>query len=520
MNTSFGGRIVLVFVAVALLANCAGAARPIVLVFEPKAGEGADHMLIGSAAKALRNYLRETQKVEATLFNRESPAVNRAVIEKRLTPDQVANYANDQDKTKVAEVLSYDYACGSELSEKDGSVTLKIWVARVGGGKDSRWEATGAAATTGTTDRDTDNAMQSAASAAVNNIARRAFADLEMVAQSEPVKGNETNALSTDQPQQTKPSADQYVSEGDKSLRTGNIALAIQLYTRAVDADPTKPALRIKLADAYMARGMYEEAESELTRAEKAGAEATSLAGARDRLTKLRNGAEIKLPEQTEPTAQDTPPPGSIVMSNADPSIQKILEGDKLWNDGKLDEAADAYKESAKLNPAEWRAWERLAIVDASMALFAESRKALDELKKAQPTPGEETVQNRYEMLRKAFDTHFNALLSHYDTRALDFANGKITREIYYSDANGLALRLESMAKFLDALDVPAIKKPANTRRSLACGLMAQASSSLTDYLETDSKTAKENASVFAAAARKELQEAIKLDGNTAVISK
>lgn len=513
-------RIAICFVAAALLATCACAAsRPIVLVFEPKQGEGAGYTLAGSTAKAIRDYLRETQKVEATIFNRESPAVTRAILENRITADQVASYSAEQDRVKAAEVLSYDYACGSEITVKDGSVTVKVWLAKAGGGKADRWEATGAAASTGTTEMDLNNAMQSAASSAVISMARRAFTSLPVVTQPTPSTGNETTAIaSAEPPKVSQPSADDYVGEADRNLKLGNIALAIQQYTRAVDADPTKPGLRVKLAEAYMARGMYEEAERELTRAEKVGAAADMLAAAREKLRKLRGGTEIEEPGDATPGGSPASN-ASVVVAGANPAVAKILEGDKLWNEGKPDEAADSYKESVKLDPAEWRAWERLAIVSASMSLFAESRKALDELRKVQPDPSPQILDNRYEMLRKAFDTHFNALLTHYDTSARRFAAGGISREAYYSDANGLALRLESMAKFLDAIDVPPAKKPANTRRSLACGLMAQASSSLTDYLETDSKTAKENASVFAAAARKELQEAIKLDANKVVIT-
>jgi tetratricopeptide (TPR) repeat protein len=510
--------IVLAALAAILLPVEASAGRPIVLVFEPKAGEGANRTLVTSTARALRDYLRETQKVEATVFNRESPAITRAILENRLTADQVASYASDQEKTKVAEVLAYDYACGSEISLKESTVTVKVWVAKTGGGKGDRWEATGATAASGNADTATDNAMQSAASSAIHNLARRAFTDLPLVAQAEPVKGNESTAINADQPPvQVTKSSDDYVAEADRNLKMGNIALAIQQYSRAVDADPTKPGLRVKLAEAYMARGMYEESESELARAEKAGAAADTLAAVRDKLAKLRGGSDL-----SEPVAKDNAKNTgtSVVVSSGDPALAKIVEGDKLWNDGKPDEAATAYKESTKLNPREWRAWERLAIVNASMALFAESRKALDELKRTQPTPEPKILENRYDMLRRAFDTHFNSLLTHYDTSARSFANGALTREAYYSDSNGLALRLESMAKFLDAIDVPPAKKAANTHRSLACGLMAQAASSLTEYLETNDKAARDNAATFLAAARKELEQATKLDGNTIQIEK
>lgn len=514
-------KMVFCLVATLLLGNCAFAARPMVLLFETSPSDATSHALAGAATRALRNYLRETQRVEATVFNRESPAVTRALLESRLTPDQVASYSTEREKIRVAEVLSFDYACGSEISTDEGRVTVKVWVAKVGGGKSDRWEATGAASSTGGTDMDSNNAMQAATSAAVHSIADRAFSSLLPVAQPAPSDGAETTAIQGDQPPQpVKPSADTYVAEAEKNLKSGNIALAIQQYTRAVDTDPTNPGLRIRLAEAYAARGMFEEAEVQLARAERHGAEAEALAAAKERLKQRRAGNDTPdtAPITVEPGAP-AEPSKPIVMSRPDASLVRIVEGDKLWNEDKPDEAAESYKEAVKLNPTEWRAWERLAVVNASMSLFGESRKALEELKKVQPNPPQTTLENRYEMLRRAFDTHFLALLNHYESVGASFAAGKTSREAYYADANGLAARLESMAKFLDLLDIPAAKKPANVRRSLACGLMAQAASSLTSFLEANAKTSRDNASIFAAEARKEFQEAQKLETNVVTVS-
>lgn len=514
--------IVLACLAAILFASCARASRPIVLVFETKQTDDASFLLAGSATKALRNYLRESQKVDATIFSRESPAVTRALLEKKFTADQISSYSTEAERVKVAEALGFNYACGGDVSVKEGRVTLRMWVTKAGGGKNDRWEATGAAASTGTGQTDVDNAMQSAASAAVRNIERRAFTELPQVTQPEASKGNESTAINSDQaPKQNKPTADDYTTDADKNLKAGNIALAIQQYSRAVDTDPTSPALRLKLADAYAARGMFDEAETSINRAERLGASADSLAATRDRLQKLRDGKDItespKTPRSPNPTREPSEP---VVMSSPDTSIAKIIAGDKLWNEGKPDEAADAYKESAKINPSEWRAWERLAIVQASMSLFGESRKALESLRKAQPEPTPETIENRYEMLRKAYDTSFDSVLSHYDTISKSFASGAVSRERYYGDVKGLSVRLESMAKFLDAIDVPPAKKSANFRRGLACGLMAQAASSLIEFLETNAKTAKDNAGVFAAQARKELDTARQIETTTAALTK
>jgi tetratricopeptide (TPR) repeat protein len=287
-----------------------------------------------------------------------------------------------------------------------------------------------------------------------------------------------------------------------------------------VNADPADVALRVKLGEAYARKGMFREAEDELARAREAGADVTLIAAAQGRIQAMRSA---------ETAARAIPPrPGSRVsMTNGKSfngapatSIAKMVEGDKLWNSGKPDEAADAYKESVKLNPNDWRAHERLAVVDASMSLFGESRKALDELAKVQPKPPPSVVANRYEMLRGYFDKHFTALVRQYETTGADFEKKIITRESYYNAVKGLALRLESMASFLDAVTAPSAKKPAHLRRSLACGLMAQAASSLLDYLETNAAKSKTNAEIFANQAKSETQAAAKLDENKVIVEK
>ena len=49
---------------------------------------------------------------------------------------------------------------------------------------------------------------------------------------------------------------------------------------------------------------------------------------------------------------------------------------------------------------------------------------------------------------------------------------------------------------------------------------MAQAASSLLDYLETNSDKAKANAATFAAQAKKETEEAEKLEANKVLVKK
>ena len=484
------------------------AKRPIVLLFDTTKGEGADKEIAESTTRALRTYFRDTERVEACKFDRESPTVLRAIMEKNLTADQTASYANRVERLKVAQVLLFQYASGAEVSVKDDSVTLKLWLAKVGGTKKENWETTTTAQVVGGGGKDLDNAMQSAASMAVINVARSAFVEMPRIPEKEALNGTESVAIGADSvPVPKQPAASDLVAQADNNMNSGNTALAIAQYSQAVNADPSNPSLRLKLADAYVRRGLTKEAEDELNRAISVGADEKAVAAIRQKMV------------QPADTQQPAPParvvitePGKQVVSLSGPAAAKIIDGDKLWNDGKPDEAADVYREAIKLDPSDWRAYERLALVTASVSLFAESLKVIEQLQTVQPNPTADVIKNRYNMFRWAFDKHFGALLDQYDSEYESFSKGKLTHESYYSSVRGLAARLESMAKFMDAIRVPPEKQSANLHRSLASGLLAQAASNMLNYLESADEASKSNASIFAGQARKETETAAKLE--------
>lgn len=492
--------------------------RPMVLLFDVSVGDGADKTLAAAATKALRMYMHETNRVDAMIFERESPTVLRAIMDKRLTADSVASYSSRTQRLEVAKTLAFQYAAGAEISIKNQSVEIALWVAKVDGGKRAEWESTGSAAVGGTGDINADNAMQCAASAVVIDMVEKAFADIEPVDRPVAASGDQTIALPANQIQ-ALPNAVEYKSAADFSLDAGNLALAIQQYTQAVNADPMNGELRIKLAEAYARKGLYNDANNELNQALFVGADKALVDASRDRIDAMRNGettsgqnANAEQNPASQPSAKSDGEVIDVVVSksNTSASVQKIIEGDNLWNAGKLKEASDAYKAAMKLNSGDWRIYERLAILNASMGLFSESRQVLALLAVVQPNPAPEMVRTRYDLLTKAFDSHFNGLIKQYDNDSSNYLSHKITRESYYNCVKGYVTRLESMALFVDQITVPLEKQSANLHRSLASGLMSQAASSMLDYLETNNENSKTNAEVIEAKARKEIEAAAK----------
>lgn len=498
----------------------ASATRPVVLVFETEKGTGADKSLAASATRAVCVYLRETKRVDAITFDRESPTVLRAIMDKQITADQVASYSSQAERIVVAKALGYEYAAGGDVSIKDNQVQFKLWLAKADGGKKDKWESTTLAEAGGSNAY--ENAMQSASSAAVMAVARQSFGNLAAVSQPGPTTGSETTAIKPDlATPPVPPGAAEYTAQGDASLQAGNIAVAIQQYQQAANADPGNPDIRLKLADAFMQKGLYAQASATLSRAELLGANSERMDAARKKLDALQANSKVYKQEavRVEPRtpANSNTAEAQAAAASAKTAVEKIIAGDKLWRNNKPDEAADAYKDAIKLNPGDWRAYERLALVTASVSMFADSRAVLERLKKVQPEPPADATARRYSLLSTIATQWLNALLKQYDDESAAFVKGTMTRESYYNSVKGLSGRLESMAKFLDAIDVPSDRRTANLHRSLACGLVSQAASSLQEYLETNNKESKASAETFVAQAKKELDTVKSLEGKSAV---
>lgn len=516
----------LVLVALCLSSTAAAEAqRPLLLLFDATKGEGAEKEIAATTTKALKTYYRDSMRIEPTIFDREASTVKRAIMEKRLTPDQVASYSSRDERVEVARVLAFHYAGGAEVTVKDNLVEIKLWVTQVDG-KNGVWEANGQAVAAGTGQNDLENAVQCAASAAVIQMTNKAFAELPVVAEREPLTGNETKMLPVE-PQRSVTAAD-YSSKAEEDLEAGNIALAIQQYSQAVSTDPTNVGLRIKLAEAYASKGMFDKAYDELGRATMVGASTEAIDAAKARIEEMESGNAAAPAQATAATKNDpqesssvvvySAPEHQIVAGNSAAAVAKMVEGDNLWNQGKLDAAAAAYKQATMLDPADWRTYERLAIIMASIGIFTDSRIALEALAKVQPEPAPDILKNRYDLLRTAFDKHFTSMLKQYDSESANFSKNIINRESYYSVIKGMSKKLEIMAKFIEVVPVPAVKEKANLRRSIACGLMAQSTGSMLEYLETNDESDKSYADTFATQAKKEIEESAKLEASTTVV--
>ena len=489
------------------------AKQPSILVFEATKGQGADNVMTASATKAIIKYFWETKRVEAAIFNRQSPTVLRAIMDKQLTSDKVASYSSRTERIEVGKVLSYDYVAGLEIEQIEGKIVIKLWMSDLNNKKNLSWESRGVARAGGTGLFDQNNAIESAASAVVIDIASKAFVKLSVKLDNENTHINNDADVTSRMP---SASTDDNLSKADQYILSGSIALAIQYYQQAINVNPSDPSIRLKLALAYASKNMNKESEIEIENARAMGATQESIAEVKQNILKLADKPvpviETVTDEDEKTEAIEKTPniaPESNVNTTQSLYNSKISEGDKLWEQGKTQAATEIYKEVIKSNPSDWRPYERLAVLLASQSLFNDSRMVLAKLDIIQPDLTDELLFNRYQMITRAFDTRLIYLSNSYDSDFKDFSKKKFSRESYYNSIKILVIQLDSMTKFADIMPAPKQFSSINLKRYLACGLLAQAATNMLNYLETNKTQSKNNSDTFSEQAKNEIKDIV-----------
>ncbi len=509
--------------------RCLSANRPTVLVFTVNADEGVDLTLVTTATRAIRDYLRQSGKVEAILFDKKSPLVERAIMDRRVSPEKIENYESQKARAEVANSLSLDYACGARMSVDQEKVKMSMWLID-GANTKRKWEVPDYVAAAGRLD-DTGmrNAIQSVASGLVNELVRNAFSKLPTVAPEPTVPVQEDQPAP--KPTDTKANATAISNAAADNLKQGNTASAIDLYQKAINVNPSDYTLRIKLAEVYHKRGMDTEAGEELDRAIALGADKTVIETARQRIL----GVGDVPPVQTEATdnhanpepevkTTTTNPSGNTTTTATKPAVNNdinnqsrslintsvasgISDGDKLWNGGDAEGAEQAYRQVILNDPKNWQAYERLAILLAAQYRFIESRKELIELNLVQAAPPADVLANRYKWLTQVLDYDVNALLSQMESDLATFESHRVTRESCYESIRTAKTQLQSLVVYADDLLYPPEMRQANANRVQSCRLGAQAATGILEYLETNMVKFKNNAAIFMEQAKVELLE-------------
>ena len=148
--------------------------------------------------------------------------------------------------------------------------------------------------------------MQGVVSAAILDLTQKAFAKVAPVSRRRRCPSKPRQSAEPDMPTGKAPTAADYVSQADDNLSMANLALAIDQYSKAVSADPSDGKLRIKLAEAYAKKGLYDQATDELDRALFVGIDRDIVDASRQKIARMQAGKTADMP--TPKAASDTPP--------------------------------------------------------------------------------------------------------------------------------------------------------------------------------------------------------------------
>lgn len=490
---------IMLLIALPALLPASADARPFVLLFDLTPDKGASQLIAREASSAVRTYLRESGKVDVVPFSPELPIVRRAVVENMLKNEDIVGVTLPEQRLRIAKAVGADYACAGSVAQETNEVSIRVWLGQAGSNK--AWEQKHSASAAGpglrATPLNVSNALQSAASIAVARIVSEALADLPTQRVSTPQPSR--NPLSDSSPEAD---AEKHVEQGDSFLKQGVMARAVDEYRRAVNKEPRNPAIRIKLARAYVALGWMGQAAGELERAQSLDPENREISEMLVAVYEAKGAPELAAEVYLERARQ-----------NPDDIESRLEAAEVLRRQGRFDEAAGQLYAVVKEHPKNPVPRERLALLSAQRGMFDDSRLHLVELKKLVTDEPEALAINRYNNIRRVFDTQIRHALEQFDGASRQFENEELTHEKYYGKIEDLLLSLNSLIRLMESIEPPMSLERAHRHRLLGCSLITQYGTMMLSYLETKNEGRKREALMLLDAAKAEIQTAAAVDG-------
>lgn len=535
------------FPAVAAL-PAAARAKPVLLVFpsgqsriapattaDTRKGDGLDDTeRITLAARLVRSQLEEEGAVEAVLFDRESPAILRAVTESGIKPGTAE--LTEEQKLRIGSafgahyVLSVTARGGGDLLRLDsqisaineagrkafdtatapkdgkkgekkpppqpvnpnlpplGGPTLELEAVEVKrGGK--RWRDT---ITIGNQDaaslRDLaakGQAYPTALSTAARSLvirflngplrdARLAAVDRSLLPPPAPPPPTVTIAEAEGRPVDPEAEAAEQIRRAETLRRDGQMAASLLTLRRAVSLAPRSLAPRLALTNAYLDAGKPAEAASEARRA----------------LTLVRAIPDDSRRELTRLVARALADDRDVAGARAvyeqaikdDPNSSefRLAYADLLVAQGESAPAEVQYRIVRRREPGNLEAARGFGRILAARGDFD---LALKEAAESGSPLG------RYTLATVVFIESANQIAGRIAQTRAAWEEGKVTREAFYKAVNAQSERATRLVALLTTSappqEVAEIERQAHKRRVLAGSLLSQAIASLIGYLET-----------------------------------
>ena len=506
-----------------------GSGSPQVLLF-PLQG---DKPAAQTATAAVKANLRQGESILVTEFRPDLPSLNRAVMESSLTKTDL-KADDDVSKLRIAKYLNASFYIEGEYTQTSETASIQMTATEVHSGRKYPFSSD-ARLTGANSPRGADTLVLSVANTVVTQFMQQVLGTMPPAAPAivnttpEPAAAAATPPPAAEAAQPAGKQADQtpatapatpdppapapapvvpnadatsYVAQSEALAGSGDLAGAIQALRQAVNIQPEDVSLRLKLAELYTRKGMPDEAASEMQRAVSlAPRDASSREALAKQLQAAGSVAEArKLYED-------------LLKENPQDTEVRLALGDLLWNSGKPDDAALEYAQASNEAPQAPAPHERLARLYASRMQFQEALGQVSTIRDLKKLDDQTPVEiGLYKSLVQNADVAFYKQRQLQDSAERDFEAGKLTRENYYDKAKAMLTDIEELAEFYGELIPPADFAKSHLHRTLAGSLLAQAATSLQDWLIRNDEGQKNDYERFVREPEKEMETATGID--------
>lgn len=473
--------------------------RPLVLVVPITLTiDGKDSPSDPEVVAAVAKLMAEGGKVDTLIFNPDLPTITRAVFEGKLKSESLKKISDASAALEIGRALNVGYTlvCRGTVIGNQVDVALELLKVPSGG----RWiAASGSLIAEGMgsiADINRKNAIMTAASSAVSQIAIMAFGGAvtqPTEERTEYVPAPAVPKISEAKPRNIQAEYAQHIKQADEYIQKNDVANGIHELREAINLDPANSESRVKLAELYWKLGMFEEAIDECRRGLLFDKSNASL------LTTLVQ-YYIAMGDLEEAAADCQ----KILQLEPQNVKVRISLGDIYWNQGKVDEAAKSYEEATKLDPKDPLPHEKLYKLYAAKRMHSQALEHLFRAKEVAQN-GELTDTERYKILARILEERFNVLIEKLKIASEDYSRQKLSREDYYQECKDADAEAEGLATFISGQKSPDNLKDVHSRAVFAVSLLAQATSNLVLYLETERKQYLDQASVLQDEAKAEI---------------
>jgi pentatricopeptide repeat protein len=518
----WGMVLVLVLLSITAFAQLP-ARRPLVVLFPEKVEAKKDQPdpSVGIATP-LAQLLEETRRVDVLIYDPSAPYIQRLVQEGSLKASDVGAQLSDEQKRRIVQALGGEFALTvraawsnkppvmpkgkkkidpsllQNLPTSSVIVVSAVWMP-VGGGR--AWQVqlesqpVQRALAGGGMTVDPVSTARTAASNLVARLIAEPLATLARVdvTQKEAQSAQQGTSAATDANTLMK----QFLEEGQKYARAGDLANAIESYRKAADAKPTDPEPRRRLIEAYLQRRMEDAALAEGMRAVQIVSDSTplllALADAYMSANRL-DEAETMYRRMLERDPQNV--------------AAWLHLGDLLWNRARITEAEECYAQAAQKSPTNTEPLMRLAKLYLARAQFARAQEAVGDLYALLPEEDETRRGEVYATLADGVETGITQIAQRIQEAIASYSNGGVTLETLFKTLKGLEAQCNDLQRFTQSLKPVPRVLDAHQRFQLAVSLLQQSLGSLLSFAETKETRYQEEGMLLRSEALRELANA------------